>query len=72
MMSRDPVELKQFLDEVTLIKLRGLREMSDEHLRGDRMFSIFLMQCANLIRKIQGKLILLAEGGVSSAARHES
>jgi TRAP transporter TAXI family solute receptor len=72
MFSQDPVELKRFLDEVTFIKLRGLREMSHEDLRGDRMFSIFLMQCANLIRKIQGKLILLAEGGVSSAAKHES
>ena len=72
MVSQDPVELKQFLDEVTLIKLRGLQEMSDENLRGDRMFSIFLMQCANLIRKIQGKLILLAEGGVSSAAKLDS
>jgi len=72
MSSRDPVELKQFLDEVTLIKLRGLREMSHEDLRGDRMFSIFLMQCANLIRKIQGKLILLAEGGGSSPAKLDS
>lgn len=72
MFSQDPVELKRYLDEVTFIKLRGLREMSHEDLRGDRMFSIFLMQCANLIRKIQGKLILLAEGGVSSAAKLDS
>ena len=72
MFSQDPIELKRYLDEVTFIKLRGLREMSHEDLRGDRMFSIFLMQCANLIRKIQGKLILLAEGGVSSAAKLDS
>ncbi len=72
MFSQDPVELKRHLDEVTFIKLRGLREMSHEDLRGDRMFSIFLMQCANLFRKIQGKLILLAEGGVSSAAKLDS
>lgn len=72
MTSRDPAELKQFLDEVTLIKLQGLREMSHEDLRGDRMFSIFLMQCANLIRKIQGKLILLAEGGVGGGDPHAS
>ncbi|MDA1277075.1 MAG: TAXI family TRAP transporter solute-binding subunit [Verrucomicrobia bacterium] len=54
--SIDPDELKEYLDEVTRIKLRALEELTDEDLRGDQFFSIFLTQCANLIRKIQSKL----------------
>lgn len=53
----DPKELRQFLDEVTRIKLQALQELTNEDLRADQMFSLFLMQCANLISKIQMKLI---------------
>lgn len=49
-------ELQQYLDDVTAIKLSALEELTDEDLRGDQKFQIFLMQCANLIRKIQGKI----------------
>ena len=49
----DSHELKGFLDQVTHVKLRALREVTHEDLRGDRLFSIFLMQCENLSRKIQ-------------------
>jgi len=61
MESKDPDELKEYLDEVTRIKLRALEELTDEDLRGDQFFAIFLTQCANLIRKIQSKLFLLLQ-----------
>lgn len=53
----DPEQLQELLDQVTEIKLRALDKLTHEDLRGDRTFSIFLMQCANLISKIQLKLI---------------
>lgn len=52
----DPVQLRKYLDEVTEIKLQALSSLTHEDLRGDRTFSIFLMQCANLISKIQSKI----------------
>ncbi len=58
MHTRDFEQLERYLDEVTLIKLEALGELSHEDLRGDRMFLIFLTQCANLIRKIQTKMQL--------------
>ncbi len=54
----DPARLNRFLDEITDIKLRALEQLTQEDLRGDRVFSIFLMQCANLISKIQLKLMI--------------
>jgi len=53
----DADELERFLDDVTMLKLKALGELSHKDLRGDRLFLIFLIQCANLIRKIQSKLI---------------
>ena len=44
------------LDEVTRIKLKALRQLTHEDLRGDRVFLIFLTQCASLIGKIQAKM----------------
>ena len=52
----DPAALHRMLDEVTRIKLKALRQLTHEDLRGDRVFLIFLTQCANLISKIQAKL----------------
>ena len=63
--------LERYLDEVTRIKLRALDELTDEALRDDRAFSIFLMQCANLINKLQLKIITevsRAQGGKEDAA----
>ena len=54
--------LKDYLDEVTRIKLRALDELTHEDLRGDRMFLIFLMQCGNVINKIQAKISLSVVG----------
>lgn len=56
--TEDPAQLKRYLDEVTLIKLKGLEELSHELLRGDPLFLIFLTQCSNLIGKIQAKIEL--------------
>ena len=52
----DIEQLNKYLDDVTLIKLRALEELQHESLRGDRLFLIFLTQCANVIRKIQSKI----------------
>lgn len=52
----DPRRLRTLLDDVTRIKLRAIRELTHESLRGDRMFSIFLLQCGDLAVKIQAKL----------------
>ncbi|MEO2023724.1 MAG: TAXI family TRAP transporter solute-binding subunit [Pirellulaceae bacterium] len=49
--------LQDFLDEVTAIKLQALRELTEEGLRGDQAFSIFLDQCAGLRNKIQLKIL---------------
>jgi TRAP transporter TAXI family solute receptor len=56
MESDDPLRLRQYLDEVTRLKLRAIDELTHEDLRGDRMFSIFLLQCGDLAAKIQAKL----------------
>jgi hypothetical protein len=58
----DPTRLTKYLDEVTQIKLKALDELTDAELRGDRAFSIFLMQCANLISKLQLKIITYTTG----------
>ncbi|MCA8961469.1 MAG: TAXI family TRAP transporter solute-binding subunit, partial [Planctomycetes bacterium] len=51
--------LEGYLERVTEIKLRALEELTHEDLRSDQRFVIFLTQCSNLIRKIQGKLALV-------------
>ena len=56
MNTESSTELKDYLDAVTTIKLKALEELSHEDLRGDRVFHIFLTQCANLIAKIQSKI----------------
>ncbi|MEK7485613.1 MAG: TAXI family TRAP transporter solute-binding subunit [Planctomycetota bacterium] len=57
METNDPILLKQYLDEVTNIKLQALDDLTHGHLRGDDLFSIFLTQCTGVIRKIQEKCI---------------
>lgn len=53
----DPKQLDGLLNEVTETKLRALQEFTDEELRGDRTFSIFLTQCSSLIMRIQLKMV---------------
>ena len=56
METSDPKKLRELLDQVTQIKLRALQELTEEELRGDRTFSIFLIQCSNLSNNIQLKI----------------
>ena len=56
-------KIKGHLDEITGIKIKALEELTHEDLRGDRMFLIFLMQCGNVINKIQAKIALGAGPG---------
>jgi len=61
MNTTDPVRLREFLDEVTRIKLRALQEFTEEELRGDTAFSIFLMQCSSLISRLQLNILVGTE-----------
>ncbi len=56
--SSSPARLQELLDSVSRVKLQALQELTHEDLRGDRMFSIFLLQCGNLSQALQGKLWL--------------
>lgn len=62
MNTTDVEKLQALLDDVTRIKLKALHEFTEEELRGDRSFSIFLTQCANLISKIQLKIVSQGRG----------
>jgi len=53
----DVSKLETFLDEVTQIKLQALGELTEEDLRGNQAFSIFLDQCAGLRNKLQLKIL---------------
>lgn len=53
----DPQQLRKFLDEVINIKLAALQEFTEEELRGDQAFSIFMTQCANLVTTLQLKIL---------------
>jgi TRAP transporter TAXI family solute receptor len=57
MTTSDVPQLRKYLDQVIGIKLEALREFTEEELRGDQAFSIFLTQCANLISTIQMRII---------------
>lgn len=58
--TRDLQRLRRILNDATQLKLDALDELTDKDLRGDRRFSIFLMQCTSLIDKIQLKIITYA------------
>ncbi len=57
-----PARLQELLDAVSRVKLQALEELTHEDLRGDRMFSIFLLQCGSLSQALQGKLSLPQTG----------
>ncbi len=59
MQSESPEELRSIIDQITEIKIRALEDLTNEKLRSDQMFSIFLMQCHNIICKIQNKIALI-------------
>ncbi|MEO1969967.1 MAG: TAXI family TRAP transporter solute-binding subunit [Pirellulaceae bacterium] len=57
METEDPIQLRAYLDQVTCIKLKALHEFTEEELRGDQSFTIFLDQCRSIITKIQMKIL---------------
>lgn len=67
MQTSNVADLRRMLDEVTTIKLRALRELTEEELYADQAFSIFLLQCSNLISKIQLKIISLTSADADLA-----
>ena len=52
----DITALESCLERVTLIKLEALGKLTHQDLRSNQAFTIFLMQCANLINKIQRRI----------------
>ena len=58
----DVNKLEKYLDEVTQIKLEALGELTEEDLRGNQAFSIFLDQCTGLRNKIQLKILSCQQG----------
>lgn len=55
--TNDANQLRGYIESVTQIKLRALKELTDEQLRGNQEFSIFLDQCSHLISRIQLSLL---------------
>lgn len=56
--TNDVEKLYSYLENVTSIKLRALHELTEEDLRGNQEFSIFLDQCSHLIGRIQLRIVL--------------
>ena len=56
-LTNDAEKLQGYLDRVTQIKLQALQELTEEDLRGNQEFSIFLDQCSYLIGRIQRKML---------------
>lgn len=59
MQTDDLEKLQSYLESVTRIKLQALKELTEEDLRGNQEFSIFLDQCSHLISRIQMKMFSL-------------
>lgn len=59
-------ELRTYLEQVTQLKLDALESLTEEKLREDRMFLIFITQCGGLISKMQNKLLYTTIAGSAS------
>ena len=55
--SNSSSDLEAALKKISRIKLKALQEFTEEELRGDQAFSIFLEQCDGLIHQIQLRII---------------
>ncbi|MDB5390365.1 MAG: pknB 9 [Planctomycetaceae bacterium] len=55
----DVKALEEMLEKISEVKLRALNELTEETLRGNRMFLIFLQQCGHLSQAVRGKIWLL-------------
>ena len=61
----DVNRLQNYLEEVTGIKLQALQELTEEDLRGNQEFSIFLDQCSHLIGRIQHRVLSQEASGLA-------
>lgn len=59
MQTTSPIELQHIIDQITELKMQALEDLTDEKLRSNQMFSIFLMQCHNVTSKIQTKILIM-------------
>jgi TRAP transporter TAXI family solute receptor len=59
----DPKILEAMLQKISEVKLRALNELTEETLRGNRMFLIFLQQCGHLSQAVRGKIWLHQSAG---------
>ena len=66
MQTDDLDKLQGYLESVTKIKLQALKELTEEDLRGNQEFSIFLDQCSYLISRIQMKRFSLQSSEANS------
>ena len=66
MQTDDLDKLQGYLESVTKIKLQALKELTEEDLRGNQEFSIFLDQCSYLISRIQMKKFSLQSSEANS------
>ncbi|MGI9472019.1 MAG: hypothetical protein ACR2NZ_10825, partial [Rubripirellula sp.] len=53
----DVEKLHGYLESVTRIKQQALKELTEEDLRANQEFSIFLDQCSHLIGRMQWKIL---------------
>jgi TRAP transporter TAXI family solute receptor len=61
--TNDPKTLEAMLQKISEVKLRALNELTEETLRGNRMFLIFLQQCGHLSQAVRGKIWLTESAG---------
>jgi TRAP transporter TAXI family solute receptor len=54
-------KLQEFVESVTRIKTKALQELTEEELRGNQEFSIFLDQCSYVINRIQLRILWLQQ-----------
>ena len=59
-------QLQEYLDNITRIKMQALQELTEEELRGNQEFSIFLDQCSHLISRIQFKMLSVKAPSIDS------
>lgn len=61
--TNDQKILEGMLQKISEVKLRALNELTEETLRGNRMFLIFLQQCGHLSQAVRGKIWLTQSAG---------
>ena len=65
----DPTVLEQALVRISSLKLEALEKLTHEDLRGDRMFLIFLQQCADLSSRLEARLARERASSASGGGR---